>query len=53
MPVAITMFFQSHNRTDWGYVFAMTVLAMLPVIAIYLLLQKYFIAGLSSGAIKG
>ncbi len=53
LPVAITQFFQAHNRTDWGYVFAMTCLSMIPIIIIYLLLQKYFISGLSSGAIKG
>jgi len=53
LPVAITMFFQAHNRTDWGYVFAMTGLSMIPVIIFYLLLQKYFISGLSSGSIKG
>lgn len=53
LPVAITMFFQAHNRTDWGYVFAMTCLSMIPVITFYLLLQKYFISGLSSGSIKG
>ena len=53
IPVALTMFFQAHNRTDWGYVFAMTVMAMIPVIIVYLLLQKYFISGLSSGAVKG
>lgn len=53
LPVAITMFFQAHNRTDWGYVFAMTTMAMIPVIIFYLILQKYFIAGLSSGSIKG
>ncbi|PKL00652.1 MAG: carbohydrate ABC transporter permease [Tenericutes bacterium HGW-Tenericutes-1] len=53
LPVAITMFFQAHSRTDWGYVFAMTTLAMIPVIAFYLLLQKYFISGMTSGAIKG
>jgi len=53
LPVAITQFFQAHNRTDWGYVFAMTCLSMIPVIILYLLLQKYFISGLSSGAIKG
>jgi len=52
LPVAITQFFQAHNRTDWGYVFAMTCLAMIPVIVIYLLLQKYFVSGLSTGAIK-
>lgn len=53
LPVAITMFFQAHSRTDWGYVFAMTTLAMIPVIIFYLLLQKYFISGMTSGAIKG
>jgi len=53
MSVAVTQFFQAHNRTDWGYVFAMTNLSMIPVIILYLLLQRYFISGLSSGAIKG
>ena len=53
LPVAITSFFQAHNRTDWGYVFAMTCLAMLPVVTIYILLQRYFISGLSTCAVKG
>jgi multiple sugar transport system permease protein len=53
LPVAITMFFQAHSRTDWGYVFAMTTLAMIPVVLFYLALQKYFISGMTSGAIKG
>jgi multiple sugar transport system permease protein len=53
LPVAITQFFQAHNRTDWGYVFAMTCLAIVPVVILYILLQRYFISGLSSGAIKG
>ena len=53
LPVAITTFFQQHGRTNWGYVFAMTCLAMIPVIIIYVLLQRYFITGLSTGAVKG
>lgn len=53
IPVALTQFFQAHNRTDWGYVLAMTCLSMIPIVIIYILLQKYFISGLSSGAVKG
>ena len=53
LPVAISMFFRAHSQTDWGYVFAMTTMAMIPVIIFYLLLQKYFVTGLSSGSIKG
>ncbi len=53
IPVAVTMFFQAHNRTDWGFVFAMTTLAMIPVVVFYLSLQKYFISGLTAGSVKG
>jgi len=53
LPVAISMFFRAHSQTDWGYVFAMTTMAMIPVVIFYLLLQKYFVTGLSSGSIKG
>jgi len=52
IPVAVTQFFQAHNRTDWGYVMAMTCLAMIPVVLFYISLQRYFIAGLSTGAVK-
>ncbi len=53
LPVAISMFFRAHSQTDWGYVFAMTTMSMIPVIVFYLILQKYFVTGISSGAIKG
>ncbi len=53
LPVAISMFFKAHAQTDWGYVFAMTTLSMIPMVILYLFLQKYFVSGLAAGSIKG
>jgi len=38
---------------DYGLLMAGTLLSILPVMALFLLLQKEFIAGLTSGAVKG
>ena len=38
---------------DWGLVFGYLLFAVVPVIIAYLLLQKQFVAGLTSGATKG
>jgi len=40
-------------RTDYGLLMAATVVSIAPVAALFLLLQKQFISGLTSGAVKG
>lgn len=40
-------------KTDYGLLTAATVVSVLPVAALFLLLQKQFISGLTSGAVKG
>ena len=40
-------------RTDYGLLMAATVVSVLPVAALFMLLQKQFISGLTSGAVKG
>jgi multiple sugar transport system permease protein len=42
----------SLGGTDWGMLQAGVVISILPCVAIYLLLQKYYVAGLLSGAVK-
>ena len=37
---------------EWNEMMAMSVLGSLPIILIYMFAQKYFLAGLSSGAVK-
>ena len=40
-------------RTDYGLLMAATVLSIAPVAGLFLMLQKQFISGLTSGAVKG
>ena len=42
LPIAIAGFFGQHQFTQWGYVFAMSVLSLIPVVVIFILCQKYF-----------
>jgi multiple sugar transport system permease protein len=42
----------SLGGTDWGMLQAGVVVAMIPCIGIYLLLQRYYVSGFTSGAIK-
>ena len=53
LPVGLTMLQNSDGVTNWGPVMAATVLSMLPVLVLFVALQKYMIKGLTSGAVKG
>lgn len=53
LPIAIAGFFGEHQFTQWGYVFAMSVLSLIPVLLIFILFQKYFVTGLTTGGVKG
>lgn len=52
LPIAISGFFGQHQFTQWGYVFAMSVASLLPVIIVFICFQKYFVSGLQAGGIK-
>jgi multiple sugar transport system permease protein len=52
LPLAIALF-QGQNSTLWGLVFAASVVAVVPVIVVFLVFQRYFVQGLTSGAVKG
>ncbi|MCK9524598.1 MAG: carbohydrate ABC transporter permease [Limnochordia bacterium] len=52
LPVAIHSFHGAH-QTQWGLVFAASMFAIAPVLIAFVLLQRHFIQGLTSGAIKG
>lgn len=52
LPVAIATFHGQHG-TDWGLVFAASIIAVVPVVAVFVSLQRYFVGGLTAGAFKG
>ncbi len=44
---------QAEGVTNWGPVMAVTLLAMLPILLVFIALQRQMIKGLTSGAVKG
>lgn len=52
LPLTTFMFFGEHF-SDWHLVFANVVTISIPVVIVYLLLQKYIISGMTAGSIKG
>ncbi len=52
LPIAIAAFHGAH-LTQWGLVFAASLIAMMPTIILYIALQRHFVRGLTAGAIKG
>lgn len=53
LPIAIAGFFGQHQFTQWGYVFAMSVLTLIPVVTVFILCQRFFVQGLTAGSVKG
>ena len=39
--------------SDWGEIMAAGVIIVLPVVAFFLFLQRYFIEGMAGGSVKG
>lgn len=51
LPLGLTVFMGQYS-TDWAILYAGLTIAALPVIVLYVLLSRQFIAGLTAGAIK-
>jgi len=51
VPLGVSTFFGEYTN-DWSLMFAALSISILPVIAVYLMASKQFIAGLTSGALK-
>jgi len=52
LPLEIQVYF-TQPPTDWGPIFAFVVILILPVLAVFLLFQRWFIQSVASSAVKG
>ncbi len=52
IPIATQAFYGTYS-SDLGLIMAALLLAMLPILILYLLLQKFIVEGVTSGAVKG
>lgn len=52
LPVALAVASQASNTTDFGILLAGAVVVLLPVLVLFLFLQKYFIQGVATAGIK-
>lgn len=53
IPIAVQYLRGGYGSVDMGAMMAVLVLAIIPVVAIYLICQRYIVSGLISGAVKG
>lgn len=53
VPIVIQYFQGGYGRVEWGAIMASMVITIVPIVILYLFLQKYIIKGVLSGAVKG
>lgn len=52
LPVAIAAF-QGVHSSDWGLIFAASIISITPIILLFISMQRYFTKGVTAGAVKG
>jgi multiple sugar transport system permease protein len=51
VPIGIQLLMGQHSY-EWNQMMSMSILGSIPVLALFLLFQRYFLGGLTSGAVK-
>lgn len=52
LPIAIALF-QNQHLTQWGQVFAASIVALVPVVTVFVLFQRHFVRGIAHSGLKG
>ncbi|WP_071130488.1 carbohydrate ABC transporter permease [Enterococcus timonensis] len=52
VSIALKQFLDSSSSSNWGAMFAMSVVSLIPVLTIFFLFQKYIVEGISTTGLK-
>ncbi len=52
LQIGIKMFISQYSA-EYGLIMAASVISLIPVLIVFMALQKYFVAGITTGAVKG
>lgn len=53
LPITTGLYgFVGHFKVEWNYLMGASILAALPVVILFMLIQRYMVSGLTSGAVK-
>jgi multiple sugar transport system permease protein len=53
ISVALRSFADASGATDWGAIFAMSALSLVPVLVVFVAFQRYLVQGISTTGMKG
>lgn len=53
VPLGLRLFIDSQGDSSWGAVFAMSILSLLPITAVFFIFQKYIVDGIATTGLKG
>jgi multiple sugar transport system permease protein len=53
VSLALKLFLDGDSLNNWGGMFAMATLSLAPIVAVFLIFQKYIVEGISTSGLKG
>ena len=53
VALALKLFADPSSSSDYGAMFAMAVLSLIPIVTIFIIFQKYLVDGIATSGLKG
>lgn len=53
VALGLRMFLDSSGASNWGAMFAMSIVTLIPIFVVFIFFQRYLIEGITTGGVKG